>query len=152
VLGNQAGLDIAFYENGPWGGIEYRLDALRNGQVVASDSFTISDLGGRDNATYETLAVGGATFDSLHLYAFLDGQYTAPRGMIDDLSIIAAPANCPGDVNGDNIVNLTDLATLLTNFGTPSGATREMGDLDADGDVDLTDLATLLTNFGTTCP
>jgi len=54
----------------------------------------------------------------------------------------------PGDVDGDGDVDLTDLATLLTNFGTPSGATRGMGDLDGDGDVDLTDLATLLSNFG----
>jgi len=45
-------------------------------------------------------------------------------------------------------VNLLDLATLLTNFGTPTGATRAMGDFDGDGDVDLVDLATLLTNFG----
>lgn len=58
---------------------------------------------------------------------------------------------CPGDINGDNAVNLTDLATLLTNFGLPSGATLAQGDIDGDGDVDLTDLATLLSNFGTVC-
>lgn len=61
-----------------------------------------------------------------------------------------APA---GDLNGDGCVNLTDLATLLTNFGTPVGATLPMGDIDHDADVDLTDLATLLTNFGLgNCP
>src|SRR3954469_4102185 len=66
--GSAAGFDIAFYENGPWGGIQYKLDAVRNGQVVASDIFTISDLGGRDNATFRHMSVGGAEFDSLHLY------------------------------------------------------------------------------------
>ncbi|MFN0135772.1 MAG: hypothetical protein ACKVS9_06595 [Phycisphaerae bacterium] len=40
----------------------------------------------------------------------------------------------------------------MRNFGTPSGATREMGDLDGDADVDLIDLANLLTNFGNVCP
>lgn len=90
-LSDSASLDIAFYENGPWGGIEYRLDAVRNGSVVATDSFVISDLGGRDNATYRTLSVSGATFDSLHLYASLNGSYTAPRGMIDDLAVRAVP-------------------------------------------------------------
>jgi Thrombospondin type 3 repeat len=59
---------------------------------------------------------------------------------------------CPGDVNGDNVVDLSDLAALLTNFGTGSGATRAMGDLDGDADVDLSDLAQLLANFGATCP
>lgn len=59
---------------------------------------------------------------------------------------------CPGDVNGDSAVNLTDLATLLVSFGTPSGMTLANGDLDGDADVDLTDLAVLLSNFGTACP
>lgn len=59
---------------------------------------------------------------------------------------------CPGDLNGDGQIALNDLTTLLSNFGTPSGATPDDGDIDDDGDVDLTDLATLLSVFGTTCP
>ena len=85
-----ASFDIAFYENGPWGGIVYHLDALQGGNVVASDSFTISDLGGRDNATFRTMSVSGTTFNGLHLYATLNGNYTGPRGMIDNLSITSA--------------------------------------------------------------
>ncbi|MFN0134820.1 MAG: dockerin type I domain-containing protein [Phycisphaerae bacterium] len=73
-----------------------------------------------------------------------------PKVYINRLNLGAPP--CPGDVNGDRNVNLTDLATLLANFGTSSGAAREDGDLDNDGDVDLTDLASLLAVFGTTCP
>lgn len=144
-----ASLDIAFYENGPWGGIEYRLEAYLDGQQVASDSFVISNLGGRDSATWRTMSVSAAAFDSLHLYAWLNGNYTAPRGMIDDLTLVPAGAPCTGDVNGDGEVNLTDLAQLLANFGaTGSGLD---GDLDGDDDVDLTDLATLLSNFGIVC-
>jgi len=59
---------------------------------------------------------------------------------------------CPGDVDGNGIVDLSDLTVLLANFGTISGANPEDGDTDGDGDVDLTDLATLLGVFGTTCP
>jgi len=59
---------------------------------------------------------------------------------------------CPSDFNGDHVVSLDDLAVLLTNFGTLSGAHDYEGDLDGDGDVDLADLATLLAAFGTTCP
>lgn len=66
--------------------------------------------------------------------------------LIDD-----EPPACPGDVDGDQDVDLVDLATLLSNFGLPSGATLSQGDLDGDGDVDLVDLATLLTNFGLSC-
>ncbi|MEP0846615.1 MAG: hypothetical protein HRF50_07305 [Phycisphaerae bacterium] len=60
-------------------------------------------------------------------------------------------APCPGDVNADNVVNLSDLSILLTHFGITSGATLADGDLDLDGDVDLSDLSTMLTNFGSSC-
>lgn len=59
---------------------------------------------------------------------------------------------CPGDLNGDGKIDITDLATQLAGFGLSSGATPGQGDLDCDGDVDLTDLAGLLAGFGTTCP
>ena len=61
------------------------------------------------------------------------------------------PPACPGDLNGDNQVDIADLTQLLANFGTASGATPEDGDMDEDGDVDITDLATLLARFGTVC-
>jgi hypothetical protein len=82
-----ASLDIGYYENGPWGGIVYHLDGLLNGQVVASDSFVISDLGGRDNPAAATLAVSGAIFDQLHLYARFGAEYSMPRAIIDDLTL-----------------------------------------------------------------
>lgn len=50
------------------------------------------------------------------------------------------------DLDGD--VDLSDLAQLLSNYGTSDGATHEDGDLDGDGDVDLVDLAALLDDYG----
>jgi hypothetical protein len=82
-----ASLDLGYYENGAWGGIQYHLDALSNGQVVASDGFVISDLGGRDNPAVATLSVSGAFFDQLHLYATFGAKYSMPRAIIDDLTI-----------------------------------------------------------------
>ncbi len=93
-----ASLDIAYYENGPWGGIVYHLDALLGDSVVASDSFVISDLGGRDNPAFRTLSVAAPTFERLHLYATLGANYTSPRGMIDDLSVTAVPE--PAAISG----------------------------------------------------
>ena len=58
---------------------------------------------------------------------------------------------CPGDVDGDNDVDLSDLGALLAGFGTQSGATREQGDLNGDGAVDLSDLGELLSQFGSSC-
>ena len=60
--------------------------------------------------------------------------------------------DCPGDLDGDGDVDLTDLSQLLANYGMLSGADPEDGDLDGDGDVDLTDLSALLAVYGTDCP
>lgn len=55
---------------------------------------------------------------------------------------------CPGDVTGDNIVDLADLNAVLGNFGQGGPA----GDANGDGVVDLMDLNLVLGNFGTVCP
>ncbi len=53
-----------------------------------------------------------------------------------------------GDLDFDGDVDISDLASLLANFGSTSGAGYENGDIDFDGDVDISDLAGLLANFG----
>lgn len=74
-----------------------------------------------------------------------DAAIHAAEAMLD------GPPPCEGDLDADQDIDLTDLATLLSNFGMPDSAQRAQGDLDADGDVDLTDLAILLSRFGTIC-
>lgn len=63
---------------------------------------------------------------------------------------IARIGTCPGDLDGDSTIGLSDLAILLAHFGE-TGAAPEDGDLDGDGDVDLGDLATLLAVYGAAC-
>ncbi len=58
---------------------------------------------------------------------------------------------CPGDLDDDGAVGLSDLSALLTNYGVVGGATFGDGDFNGDGDVDLADLSELLTYFGITC-
>ncbi len=91
-VSDAASLQMAYYENGPWGGIQYHLDAYMGDTIVASDSFSISDLGGRDNIAFATLSVSGAEFDSLRLYATFGSDYSGPRILIDNLTINAVPA------------------------------------------------------------
>ncbi|MEP0847381.1 MAG: hypothetical protein HRF50_11270 [Phycisphaerae bacterium] len=71
-------------------------------------------------------------------------------GWVVTLPSLDAP-DCPGDLNGDLVVDLADLSALLTNFGAGGGMTLADGDLDGDGDVDLADLSALLERFGATC-
>lgn len=97
-VSNSISMQMAYYENGPWGGIVFHMDAYRNGGLVGSDSFTIANGGGRDNVTLGTLGVSGVEFDSCHIYATNGSDYSAPRLLVDDLSITAAPA--PASIAG----------------------------------------------------
>jgi hypothetical protein len=90
-VSNAVSFDIGFYERGPWGGIQWRLEAVRNGAVVGSDTITIASGGDRDNPTVDSMSISGVEFDQLHLFGWLNNNYTAPRGIIDDLSITAVP-------------------------------------------------------------
>lgn len=82
----------------------------------------------------------------------LEFEVTASNGTSNTATVtIVYSLPCPGDVDGDNTVNVTDLGILLGNFGTASGAQRSDGDLDGDGDVDVSDLGLLLGNFGSSC-
>lgn len=61
------------------------------------------------------------------------------------------PSPLPGDLNGDCLVDLGDLAQLLAHYGDQNAA-PENGDLDRSGLIDLSDLALLLANYGESCP
>jgi hypothetical protein len=69
---------------------------------------------------------------------------------VDANSILIGP-ELAGDANVDGQVDLTDLSTVLNNFGsaTPNWTS---GNFDNAGTVDLTDLSDVLNNFGLMIP
>ncbi len=72
------------------------------------------------------------------------------RPVVFDVLLEAAPvANCPGDTNGDNLVNFADLNTVLADFGMSAAGLA--GDVNGDGVVNFTDLNEVLANFGSGC-
>lgn len=112
-----------------------------------------------DLAPYDSGTDSGTTYASAN-------QDTDPQDPIADISngfpftgtppigtftfnLITTP--CPGDIDGDGLVGLADLAILLAGYNTTGGATYAMGDLNGDGNVDLADLAELLAAYGTVC-
>lgn len=56
---------------------------------------------------------------------------------------------CPGDTNGDLVVNFADLNTVLSQFGQVGVGLA--GDVTGDGVVNFADLNLVLSNFGLTC-
>ncbi len=56
---------------------------------------------------------------------------------------------CPGDANGDRVVNFGDLNIVLSNFGQVGVGLP--GDVTGDGQVNFADLNLVLSFFGTAC-
>lgn len=76
-----------------------------------------------------------------------EGLGLEPGAKAPKLTIVLGQSQI-GDVTGDGCVNVSDLGTLLANFGLASGATLADGDINGNGAVDITDLGILLANFG----
>jgi len=70
-----------------------------------------------------------------------------------DTVIIAVDEGCREDLDGDGVVGLSDLAQLLSVYGTALGepAYDPAADFDGNGVVDLSDLAALLAVYGSSC-
>lgn len=56
---------------------------------------------------------------------------------------------CPGDTNGDAVINFSDLNAVLSTFGQVGFGIP--GDVNYDGIVNFPDLNIVLSNFGTVC-
>jgi len=90
----------------------------------------------------------------LRFIASDEGSGSIVEAAVDDFTVVdigCPEPECPGDLNGDNSRDLADLAILLANYGTTSGAAYEDGDMDGDQDVDLADLSALLAVYGVPC-
>ena len=80
-------------------------------------------------------------------YYIVAGSYSATVSVTSNLVIDGPPQGlpCPGDYNGDGLRDGSDLATLLSAWGTAGG------DIDGDSTTNGADLAILLSGWGT-CP
>ena len=130
----------------------------------------VSNNNGGSWALAET--IGPASSAGWTEHSFAVGDFVAPTAQVrvrfeasdlNDGSVVEAGidafrvstldcgAECPGDLNGDNLVDLSDLQQLLSNYGMTGGAAYEDGDLNGDGSVNLADLQALLAAYGTSC-
>ena len=96
----------------------------------------------------DELRISGSVISEMALLSRLRTAYSADddgNGVPDECE-----SACPGDLDADRDVDLTDLALLLSDFDCTGGGC--VGDVNGNGATDLTDLATLLAEFGTSCP
>ena len=117
---------------------------LRNGVTLSNGpTGTGSTISGADSADLSITDVSAADA----------GQYACRASNIcgDDISAAATLTIIVGDLDGNGLVDLGDLANLLSHYGL-TNATYSEGDLNGDTLIDLSDLALLLAAYGESCP
>ncbi len=95
-----------------------------------------------------------ATLPSNMAVAVVDNGLLSPQkaifgGVGVDGNSVLVSAELLGDANIDGHVDLTDLSTVLNNFGSTTNAWTS-GNFDGAATIDLTDLSAVLNNFGAT--
>jgi hypothetical protein len=124
------------------------IDAADN-TAVPADSADLDGDGDGDERT---------PLDLDGLPRFINDPATAETGVADppeypqivDMGCYEFVA-CFGDLDGNGVVGLSDLATVLANYGHTGGAGYYDGDLDGDGNVGLPDLAIMLAAYADGC-
>lgn len=108
-----------------------------DGNLVACDDDACSPA-----SLITTPAINGKTY-----YIRIGGWFGSTGSGI---MTIACTPTCPGDANGDGVVNLADIALITTNWtaAVPPGTS---GDLSGNGVIGLEDLAIVIQNWGTSC-
>ena len=69
-----------------------------------------------------------------------------PTAIFDDGS--CEPCTCPGDIDGDNAIGVSDILGVLSEFGCSANCNV---DLDEDGQVGVSDILQVLAQFGEVC-
>jgi len=118
-----------------------------NGEIDAS--FGVD---GTASVNWGTQTQGALALTQTPEGRILLGGFSGTANVDTDWSLAAFTpgVSCPGDVDGDDDVDIADLARVLSGFGSQP-ATLSDGDIDGDDDVDIFDLSLALRFFGTVC-
>ncbi len=80
--------------------------------------------------------------------AMASAEFTLQGGFWPGTGVVVVIV-CPGDVNGDLVVDFTDLNLVLGDYGATGPGLP--GDVDGDGDVDFADLNVVLSYYSSVC-
>ena len=106
---------------------------------------TISPLG-----TFSISDTPEGTFDIyIKIEGYLQSEYLNVA-MTGGENYILMDNPIPGDLNGDNGVNIVDISILIIAFGSISGSSdyNYLADLNCDGGVNIVDMSILIISFG----
>lgn len=104
----------------------------------------------RGNDDWDTLwyhLTGPVNFADGHEVTTIDEEFDLADFNANELIPAPPVAACPGDADGDGLVNFVDLNIVLDSWGMPGPE----GDVDASGFVDFADLNLVLDSWGGGC-
>ncbi|HUO07253.1 MAG TPA: hypothetical protein VM008_02900 [Phycisphaerae bacterium] len=126
--------------------------ATLNNQIAFGQSHFAG--GGAAGASGAAAGITDSTLPANFGIALLDNaltHFTTFRGQPADANSLLLSPELLGDANADGHVDLTDLSTVLNNFGTATPNWTD-GNFDNAPTIDLTDLSAVLNNFGQSNP
>lgn len=134
----------------PWGGVAqdstYEITVSLGGVPIST--FTI-------NAPDDVEAFVGVwapfAFDSLTIVDITGGVFVDDDEYFGEFLTGTTPSFCPGDVDGDLSVGLSDIAVLIQNWTLPVPPAPMCADLDGSGSVGLGDVALVIQSWATSC-
>lgn len=137
-----------------WGGAAYTGSNAGNIANDSNSNFGPPFANAVSDAGIVALKFGGAasagsTSNSAD-YALTTSSVSITNNARNSFTVTGPGTSCPGDLTGDNSVDLSDLSLQLSNYGN-TNATPAQGDLNGDHVVDLADLAQELALYGTHC-
>ncbi len=146
-------LDMTVFDDGSGpaiyiGGAFFSIDGVPVNNLAKWDgaawsAVDMTDVQGGVGSFASQASAGGA------LSGLFVGGGAFPSGDDHLARYVGCAAFCPGDTNGDGVVNFTDLNAVLGAFGQ-TGANLP-GDVNDDGAVGFADLNEVLSNYGVGC-
>ena len=103
------------------------------------------DVGGTNNATGGNFTLSGTIGQPDAGAVMTGGQFSLAGGFWPGVS--SAPA-CPGDVNGDGMLNFFDVSAFLTAYNSMD----PIADFNDDGMFNFFDVSAFLTAYNSGCP
>ncbi len=89
---------------------------------------------------------------NLRLFGYAWGENIGWVNLDDPTRFVMFVPSCPGDVNGDGMVGLADIAIITSNWTFTVPPAPVAADLDANGSIGLGDIAVVIGNWGAVCP
>ena len=130
--------------------VEGRADNNQAGHTVTAEG-SLGGLLSDDTDENGDFSINDAPADTYTMTAdspgFLDAACAGVVHTVDALTTLADVQLLAGDINDDDVIDITDAVAIGAAFGSTAG---ELADLNLDGVVDILDLILMSANYGQT--